>query len=304
MTPLTATTSGHGSLRGAAEQGRVCALATECLRDLQDCAAAYPELFPAGPFGPTVFSGVALASAFSSPEATMERIRIGARTIIWAFALDWLLDRVATSRDEIDALIRGCLAVAGGAPPAGDAPLQRFLADIRDELATRDGWPELSPVWRGHLERHLLAGAREWDWKAAHRSGDRTALPTLDEYLANADNLGSTFVNVTHWIGGGHAGTADRLERPAAVSDEVQRALRLLNDLATYERDVAWGDLNSLLLGVPRAEVVRRAERLVDDCERLIDELHAAFPEQADYLRRQLGYSIGFYGTTDYWGAL
>jgi hypothetical protein len=287
----------------AAEQGRVCALAIECLRDLQECAAEHPGLCSAKPLGPTVLSGVALAHAFGSPDATADRIRIAARTSLWAFATDWLIDYVATSREEIDALVRGCAAVGDGAPPDPDAPVQALLASLRDELARRPGWAEQAPVWRDRLRRYLRANAREWDWNAARAAGD-AALPTIEDYLANADNFGSSLVNVGYWIDNGAAATAGELELLAEASDEVQRTLRLLNDLATYERDLAWGDLNSLMLGLSREDVDRRIGELIEGCEKLIGPLAARLPHEADYLRRQLGHSVGYYGMTDYWGSL
>jgi Terpene synthase family 2, C-terminal metal binding len=280
------------ALDASARQGKVCATAMECLRDLEKCAAAYPDLYPGGPFGTTVFSGIALAMAFGSPRAPAERIRVVSRTVIWAFAVDWLLDRVATSREEVDAVAGGCEAVAAGAAPEGS--LQEFLASIRDELAARPDWAEQRPVWLAHLRAYLRANVREWEWKA------RDQVPTFEEYLANADNIGSSFVNVTHWI---HTGTPEpgRLE---AANAECQRALRLLNDLATYERDVAWGDLNVLLLGLSRSDVAKRADELVRSCEDLLEPLAATLPEETGYLRRQLGFSVGYYGITDYWGEL
>jgi hypothetical protein len=151
---------------------------------------------------------------------------------------------------------------------------------------------------------YLLANAREWDWKAAHSAGDAAALPTFDEYLANADNFGSSLVNVSHWIHNGSVHDPGALERLAGASAEVQRVLRLLNDLATYERDLAWGDLNSLMLGVTRDDVGRRITELVESSEKLIAALSPDLPEEAVYLRRQIGYSAGYYGMTDYWGAL
>lgn len=291
---------GQPVLEQAAEQGRVCAVAMDCLRDLRECAAEYPDLFSAKPFGPTVFSGVALALAFGSPAGPAARIRMAARTTLWAFAADWLLDYVATSRAEIEAVVAGCGAVGDGAAPDPGAPIQVLLAALRDELAGRPGWAALSPVWREHLHRYLLANAREWEWKAEGASG----LPSLEEYLANADNIGATFVNVSHWIDNGAVGTAGELRRLAEAGDEVQRALRLLNDLATYERDLAWGDLNSLMLGATPDDVRRRIGELVDRGEKLIAPLAVELPEQADYLRRQLGHSVGFYATADYWGSL
>lgn len=287
----------------AAEHGRICALATDCLRDLWDCAAAYPELFPAEPFGPTVFSGVALANAFGSPWATADGIRIAARTALWAFAADWLVDHVATSPGEIHAIVAGCTAVGEGAAPAEGVPLQRLLASIRAELSTSAVWAALSPAWCEALRRYLRASAQEWEWKAAYSGGERSALPTFEEYLANADNFASHLVNVSHWISNETVETLERLRPLAAASEEIQRALRLVNDLATYERDLAWGDLNSLLLGVGRDQVTRRIDELVDGCDRLIAPLEDVLPREATYLRRQLGYSVGFYATTDYWGA-
>ncbi|MDN3351098.1 terpene synthase family protein [Actinomadura sp. DC4] len=284
----------------AAERGRACALAMECLRDLQECAAEYPGLFAAKPFGPTVFSGVALANAFGSPRSTAAGIRVAARTSLWAFAADWLMDYVATSREEIDAIVGGCAAVGDGAEPDPGAPVQGLLASLRDELATRPAWAAQRPVWRDHLQRYLLANAREWSWKT---DGD-AAPPTLEDYLANADNFGSSLVNVGHWIYNGAASTPSELRLLAAASAEVQRTLRLLNDLATYERDLAWGDLNSLMLGATRDDVDRRIGELADGCEKLIAPLAADFPGEADYLRRQIGHSAGYYGMTDYWGAL
>ncbi len=298
------STAGRDELDMAAEQGKVSALATDCLRDLQDCASEYPGLFSAKPFGATVFSGVALANAFGSPEATAGEIRIAARMALWAFATDWLVDYTATSREEIDAIVRGCEAVGDGATPDPDIPLQGLLASLRDELAGRECWPALRPAWREHLRMYLRANAREWDWKAAHSAGDAAALPSFEEYLANADNFGSSLVNVSHWIHNGSVDDAGAMGRLAEASAEVQRVLRLLNDLATYERDLAWGDLNSLMLGLTRDDVGRRIAELVESSEKLIAALSPDLPAEAVYLRRQIGYSVGYYGMTDYWGAL
>jgi hypothetical protein len=301
--PVTASVTERDDFDTTVDQGRACAVATDCLRDLEKCAAAHPALFPAKPFCPTLFSGITLVHAFACPDATVERIRVAARVTLWVFAADWLVDTVATSRDEIEAIADGCAAVGDGAAPDPGVPLQCLLAELRDELAATPRWAGLYPVWRDQLGRYLAAGVREWDWKAARASGGEAALPTFEDYLANADNLGATFVNVAHWIHADAARDAGELERLAAAGDRMQRALRLLNDLATYERDRSWGDLNGLMLGVTSEEVTRRLDTLVAECRAATAELAAEFPEPAAHLRRQLGYSTGYYGLTDYWGA-
>ena len=149
--------------------------------------------------------------------------------------------------------------------------------------------------------RTLEAMRREWHWKAAARD-DRQSLPTLADYLTNADNLACTVVNVAHWIRAGGADAHAQLDRLIIASDAVQRALRLVNDLGTYERDLRWGDLNAIMLVDERAVVQRELAGLVTRATDLLDELGAHCPREAAYLTRQIGYTSGFYRSTDFWG--
>jgi hypothetical protein len=315
--PLKPATDFTGTLP-AAECGRICAGAGEAQRDLQEHAATYGELFPSNPFDAALFSTVALANAFCAPWMTAHELRIANRASLWAFALDWLIDYLATSREDVDDAVRRCLAVADGAPPAGDDQLARFLADIRTELAGAPAFEVLRPIWREELRLMLEAMAREWDWQASRASGGN-ALPTFEEYLANADNICFSFVFVSHWIltedaarlvPDGRPGIFDGpppvalVDEVRAAGREVQKVIRLLNDLGTYQRDVSWGDLNPLMLGVSRDEVTRHISVLVERCQELLDPLRAAHPRLADFLDRYIGFNTGFYRLTDYWGKL
>ncbi|MET7970774.1 terpene synthase family protein [Micromonospora sp. NPDC005305] len=278
----------------AAEQGRICALAAKGQRDLQRCAAGHAELFPGRPFDAALFSSIALAMSFSAPWCTAEELALTNRAVLWGFAVDWQVDHLAASRSEVDRIVKSCLAVVDGAAP--DDPLGRFLAELRDDLAATPAYAELGEPWRDAMARTLDAMAREWEWKQG-------AHPTLADYLANADNLAATVVNVAHWIHTGDAGTHRELPRLIAVSDEVQRALRLVNDLGTHRRDREWGDLNALMLVDDPAEIERRLAEQVEHCRRLLAGLAPDCPRQADFLARQLGFTSGFYRLTDFWGA-
>lgn len=311
------------ALRTAEEQGRICALAAAGQRDLADRAAAYPELFPPGPFDATLFGTVSLATAFGAPWCDRDQLRVANRAALWIFAADWLIDHRARTRDEVDSITRRCLRVVDGAD-AGSDPLGRFLAEIRDELAetTPGAFATARPAWREEFRRMLHAMAREWDWKQRLGTAGRATnpvsgpdpglaavagpasgpLPDLDEYLANADNFGSSFVNVSHWIRTGDPDTLRHLPELVAASRQVQRVLRLVNDLATHQRDVRWGDLNALRLGVDRAEVTRRIETLVQRCHESFAALPFPCRAQGGYLARQIGFSTGFYQLTDFWG--
>ncbi|GAA3069422.1 terpene synthase family protein [Streptosporangium carneum] len=282
----------------ATECGTICALAGRSQRDMRRWAEAYPGLFSAKPFDAALYSTLSLAMAFSGPWFTAEQLRTANKVCLWAFGLDWLVDYVATSPQEADDIARRCLEVAGGAPPWEGDDLTRMLADIRDELAASPAFPVLGPVWHEELRRMLEAMLKEWHWKAAK------VTPTFEEYLGNADNLGFSFAFASHWLHtAGPDVTAD-LDRVGEASRAVQRVIRLLNDLGTYERDVTWGDLNALLLGVARPEVERRVAELAALSRELIAPLRAGTPELADYLERQMDFCAGFYQVADYWGAL
>ncbi|WBB80171.1 terpene synthase family protein [Micromonospora sp. WMMD882] len=285
----------------AREQGRICALAAKGQRDLATHAARYPELFSGAPFDAALFSNISLAIAFGAPWCGVEELRLTNRMVLWGFGLDWQVDYLAKSRLEIDRLVAGSLAVVDGDPPAPDDPLGRFLAELCAELAARSAYPMLRPTWRAAVERTLTAMAVEWDWKAARRDLNG-ALPTFDEYLANADNLACTVVNVAHWIHTGDPDTHRALPRLIEASDEVQRVLRLVNDLGTYQRDLEWGDLNAIMLVADRAEVEQRIDVLVRRCHELLEPLTVDCPRQARYLARQIGFSSGFYRSADFWG--
>jgi hypothetical protein len=290
--------AGVDALREAAEHGRICALAADGQRDLHKCAEAYPDLFPGDPFEPALFSAVPLATAFGAPWCTSDQLRMANRISLWIFAVDWLVDCRADSRDQVEDIVRRCLAIVDSGEPVGD-PLTRFLADIHDELAKAPLFATLGPLWYDQLHRMMTAMAREWDWKSARAIGGTG--PTFQEYLANADNYGSSLVNVAHWIVTGDSYTVDQLEELRRASGAVQQVLRLLNDLASYRRELAWRDLNALMLGVDRAEVAEWIAVLVDRCRATHRRLAAGDPTAAAYLDRQIGYSMGFYPVTDYW---
>ncbi|GGK87819.1 hypothetical protein Ppa06_52850 [Planomonospora parontospora subsp. parontospora] len=295
---MTAARPGPADRVAAMESGTVCAVAGRSQREMSEWAQAYPGLFSAKPFDAALYSTLSLAMAFSGPWLTAGQLRMANKASLWAFGLDWLVDYVAASSQEVEEIARRCLEVAGGAPPADGDDLARMLADIRDELASSPAFPELGPVWRDELERMLDGMLAEWRWKA-----DKT-VPTFEEYLGNADNLGFSFVFAAHWIHVSDRDAVADVDRVREASRAVQRVIRLLNDLGTYERDVAWGDLNALLLDVTRATVERRVTELAARSRELIEPLREAQPGLAGYLERQMDFCAGFYRVGDYWGTL
>ncbi|GGV11072.1 hypothetical protein GCM10010182_34090 [Actinomadura cremea] len=294
-------------------------LAPEVERDLRDRMDAYPELFPRAPMGP-VAERLSRAIAYGAPWHTAAELRASARTSLWIFAVDWLVDHRATGADEVARIVEQCTAVADGGAPVD--PLSRFLADLRDDLsAASPAFAGFEPVWREELLRMLHAMRREWHWKAQLALDTSRGLgvspppaagdvcdpvpTTLDGYLAIADNFGSAWVNVAHWIAVDDAGVLKHLDVLRRASRVVQCALRLLNDLATGDRETVWKDINAVALGIPEETVRARVDDLADETERILAPLRRDCPQGANYLSQQFRWSRDFYGQGhDYWGSL
>ncbi|MEU7650710.1 terpene synthase family protein [Micromonospora taraxaci] len=290
-------------LAAAAEEGRICVLAARGHRDLQQCASMYPTLFPSPPVDGAMLGALALSTAFIAPWCTAEQLRIANRASLWVTAEDWMVDSVATSLDSVTAIASACIAVADGATPAAGDALGQFLAEIRDELAAVPAFADAQPLWRDEVDKMLTAEVLEWQWRAA-RAADERQLPTFVEYLDNADNYGASFVNVSHWLATADQETLSHLPELTAASREVQKILRLVNDMASYERDLKTGDLNALMLGVDRDEINRNITERIDMCRTLLQELEGTCAQEARYLAREIGFTTGFYRGTDYWGTV
>ncbi|TDE43306.1 terpene synthase [Nonomuraea mesophila] len=279
-------------LNEAFELGRTCALAAECGRDLRRCAEMYSGLFPAAAFDAQCYNTLALTTAFSAPWASAGRLQVVSRAALWVMAVDRLVNHTASTREQVDRLVRECLSVADGAVPRSAAT--RFLADLRDELATVREFGELRWLWRGQLARMLAGLVRAWVWR------DTNAVPTLERYLDNADSRGSCFVDVSHWIYTADRWARTHLEELRDVSRLVQRYLHLLGDVASYRKDVSWGDLNVLSLGVSGAEVSEVMAGLAREAADLIEPVRERSPRTAIYLRRQIGFTAGINGISDF----
>ncbi|GII60133.1 hypothetical protein Skr01_02180 [Sphaerisporangium krabiense] len=282
----------------ALEIGRICAEAGRSQRHMRQWTAEYPGLFPARPFDAAFYGTLSMAMAFSGPWFTAEELKITNKAALWGFAADWLADYVHSSPGEVRELVGACLAVADGVPPAAGDDLGRTLAHLRADLAAAPAFPELETVWRDELARMLDTMARESDWKAAGIT------PSLEEYLDNADNHGFCFVFACHWIATGGPDAARDADRVRQAARAVQRVMRLLNDLSSYERDKSWGDLNALLIGVSREQVLERAAALTREARTLIGELRGGHDRLAVYMERQMDFCAGFYEVGAYWGSL
>ncbi|WP_240742441.1 terpene synthase family protein [Micromonospora zingiberis] len=249
-----------------------------------------------------MLSALALSTAFIAPWCSAADLRTANRASLWVTAEDWYIDSVATTAEAAAATVTACLSVAAGDAPSAHDHLGRFLAEIRADLAAAPYFDRLRHLWQKELHRMLDAELREWQWRVA-RAADPSDLPTPDDYLDNAAGYGATWVNVSHWIATAAVENEAQLVDLIDASLEVEKVLRLVNDLASYGRDRTVGDLNIQVLGVDEDTVRRLAGERIRRCQTLLASLDGTVPQEAGYLRRVLGFTTAFYGETDFWGS-
>src|SRR5690606_6921421 len=189
-----------------------------------------------------------------------------------------------------------CRAVANGAPATPDDLLTAALADLRGQLSHEPAFGSLAGLWQREVARTVASMAREWRWR---RKG---YLPTIDEYLSNADNLAFCFIFASHLIALANEAAEADAHRLMTAARATQRTIRIINDLGTYRRDLATGDLNVLALAPSRRSVDRLLTSLVSASRSRFTHLRTSHPGLIEYLDRHIDFNLGFYSITDYWG--
>ncbi|SDH53233.1 terpene synthase family protein [Nonomuraea jiangxiensis] len=286
------------SLPDELSSGALSARAAECARDLRRTAASYPELFDTGEFAHTP-DQIANMMVYGTPRHEPDVLRSPSQLALWIFPLDAAIDRDATERSQVQAIVEECKDVIAGHDPR--TPLARLLAHIRDDLAPAPAFDHLGPVWRTEVAAMLDAMAREWDWKTTAR--ETAAAPTLKEYLGNAANFGSTCVAVCRLISTDEP-EATREHLPAIIdaANATQRVMRLVNDMRTVKRDHQWADLNAQMLGLDEHALLEVIAEERKACDLVLDRLAQSCPGVSEDLRRQMLTTWGFYfGGGDFW---
>jgi Terpene synthase family 2, C-terminal metal binding len=281
-------------LLAVGEAGRICAAATAAARDLRAWASGYGDFFVSSAFGPST-----LTFAFASPWLSADDLRVSNRVCAWDIAVDRQIDCYATSHDEIVEIINRCEAISRGDTPAPNDLLARSLADIRDELIRSRLWPHLGQLWADTLSNTLQAELREWD---AAKAFNGATLPTMKEYIEDADNFQSRFINIAHWIVT-EAEEAEILAHLDVLLEALaarQIALRLANDLCGHEREKSYADLNAFVIGADADLIASTLAEYRDRCHDLLRPLVSASIRPAIALLRSMEFALHFYEVLDY----
>ncbi len=241
--------------------GSVTALRTEVSADLRAWASRYPL------FAPLHFPSLAATTVAYLPSARRADRALVALVSLWIVTFDALVDERAADRATRAALASRYRTIitadrgrrdAGPTQTVGGNPLDQLDAALREivaRLASYRTTEGLRIWWEESCRATIAAIVRQ---RGLGREGPPpryiTALPLL------VDSIGVEPYLALGVIIGDEAGLERRLEELKALARECALAIRLANDLRTWQKDETEGGFNTLV--ALRAEVLRATPNL------------------------------------------
>jgi hypothetical protein len=163
---------------------------------------------------------------------------------LWCAAFDDVFDRELVSRERMAEIVEGCRALAWGAHLTGledeySQTLFRLLAPSRRTPL----WDRVQPFWADLFLRFVDGSWYEFE------ESQRTEAPGLEEYLARArHSIGLPWLLIAETALLGDLPSVDALPSLSELAVQCGLAVRLSNDLASFDREIAEATLNAVAL--------------------------------------------------------
>ncbi len=241
-------------LRGCPEP--VPEIARETQVDLERWAGRYSSL------DPTQFSGLVLTTAAHVPTWPRSKRLLAAMVSVWILTFDGMVDEGRIPEAEQASHVAAYKAVIRhGSPtsPLPDDDLSLALRDIRERMDSYPSSAALLGHWLGSFDQ--MVDAIVWQRHAAPALRGvterfRTMLPSYDALMERAlHSIGVPFYLATCFILHEDPTIEVRLQDLIEISLECARAIRLANDLRTWEREEVEQTINTVM--VLRHEILR-----------------------------------------------
>lgn len=301
------------------ERERIFALTRELSGALEEWVKRYPQLMRA-----VRVPQLSLTLAATASFLSVRELLPAARLSMWLFAVDDLCDegsaeeRAQGAAERWSRLERGVALLDEPAGTGDGDPLLQSMRDIRDELG---GFPLFAPLRAstvGFLREVLRAMQREDAWATRYRQSPQDPLPSSRDYLETGlHSVAVLPVYLSMLATMGDDSIPSHLPRLLEMGHEAALCIRLANDLRSYERELAEGKLNSLVIlqrelstqqGLEPAAALERARaevkaRMAGALERCVEigrraRTGSARPER--YTTDLMSFVCDFYAHHDY----
>lgn len=296
-------------------------IAGQVQADLQGWAARWPV------FAPIRFPAVAQTTAVHLPELSRTARALAALVSLWIIAFDEIVDEDRLTSAQLADLSERCRTIVAR-PEALDTvqenPLCASLQEIVRQITRRSTFAPFASTWQAAfrdmldaiLEHRLLGNVRV---PGAASEATTLGVPSFAAVLAlTTRSIGVYFYLITSWILYEEPALILRREALLRSAAAAAQTIRLANDLQTWGRDAAEGNVNTLaalqwelaaaMPGLPvdhcRAQALHRLQQqLVAALAHTRTELHnSAIPNSS--VERDLDQLVTFvtqlYARTDY----
>jgi len=216
---------------------------------------------------------LALSVAAAAPFAGVQALISAARVSLWVFTLDDLFDEERVPESEMMRRADRYRALAHGhAAEMAEDSLAAALQEIRADLSRYALFESLGDEWANALCGTIDGMVREFQWRAMLTRNPDMALPSYEEYVANGlYSIGGPPHVWASLITTNDQSTPERLDQLRPMERIACTCIRLANDLQSYGKEVAEGNINGLVIlgkgleasGVHPIEAHRGAERRV-----------------------------------------
>jgi hypothetical protein len=283
----------------AAQCAPIALLALELLADLRAWAVEYPQVLQAVPM-----EALAISAATISPWRSAGQLRLTARMYVWAYALDDHVEQNVQSLAELDDLFDRCNTIIRGGDQDDSHPLLAALSGWQSALARCPLYPRLAGLWADRFAEALRGERYDWTAGRARDNGDGPSDP--EEYLSHAASSNAWITHFPRWATSDRGDLPDSLAVLNSALEEIEVAVRLANDLATFRRERAEPGQNNILMYDTSPQWVRsELARHSATARQLLNPLADSGCLSAVELLRLLDWSITFYERADFrgWGS-
>jgi hypothetical protein len=266
----------------------------ELVRGLESWAKRHGDVVNTRRFGPTC-----MTMAIVAPWAPSHSLELVARQAALLWAVDDALEDSSSEAEFTATLADICSAITGHLPRAQTA-LTAALTELRTDLAAFPLFAELGQPWTDAMTSGISAGLDEW--RIARDMANGGPPPSIEEYLRiGGRSILKTAMQLAMLIVTEQESLAEHWDRLAPAVQEANIAVRLVNDYASYEREIATGDLNIRMLGVSKEQLRHDIHASVDRFRAHLAPFLAPEPLRAAVtLDRYLTAPVEFYLRTDY----
>ena len=263
---------------------------------------------------------LALLTAMTSPHVPAPDVIGGEKMALWIFGIDDLADeRRVSLADFLEKGERWCQSARDGKDSGGENDeLTTMILEIRQDIERFRLSEPLLDRWVSGVSRVVEAMAQEYRYALLFNTEGDQALPSLGEYLNEGlYSLGLPLWSTVIWITQDDPSILAQIELIDVATRHASRATRLYNDLRTFDKEMAEGNVNSVMIAyykvladheVPPesglAEAKRYILQLADffgrECYTLLKQIHTESGQVEETLSRLVAFHSYFYGRSEH----